>query len=139
MTLNRRRTTARHLSCWLCLLALALWVALPRGVMLARDAGGALVFALCTGAGPVLVAAGADAPQHHGHGHDPGNDPGQAGDGHPCPFATSFAGAAMAHAEMAALPMALVRAESLPFPPARAAAVSVRYLRPESRGPPRLS
>lgn len=137
MKFSRQIPFVQRLSGWLCLLALALWVALPGGVMLARDGGGALVFALCTGQGPILMAAGADDPAHHAHHHGKGADP--TADKHPCPFASASAAAVMAPAETIALPVALARAEALALPRARAAAASFRYLRPESRGPPRLS
>lgn len=137
MKLSRQIPFVQRLSGWLCLLALALWVALPGGVMLARDGGGMLVVALCTGEGPVLMEVSADNAPHHGHGGGHGTDHGA--DKHPCPFASASAGAAMAPAETTAQPVALVQAEALPRPRARAKAASFRYLRPESRGPPRLS
>ncbi|HQY45275.1 MAG TPA: DUF2946 family protein [Paracoccaceae bacterium] len=132
MKLGSRHPLLTLVARQIALIAVLVWAILPPGLMPVRGADGMPAFALCSGAGPILMVMGADGDLHPAGPEKNGHEK------QPCPFA----GAGLAALATPAAPVVAQDVRPLATAPVFVAIVPAQtapFLRPSPRAPPTLS
>jgi hypothetical protein len=137
MSLRAAASALKGLTLCLAMLALALKVVLPAGVMIdpAAARAGQMVVVLCSGDGPVTAMVGPDGALIDA---DPGDAPPSSGHDHPCVFAATPAPPPPALGAALAAPLGVVMKAPVPSAVVLAPGLGLAAPPPPATAPPAL-